>query len=75
VTTVNVDLTVNGTPQQVITVGVLRTEHIEGGVPATGISRVERYVLLSSLPEELQKRIVAALEFNGSGQVARSNPR
>lgn len=68
-TAVNVDLTVTGAPQQVITVGVLRTEHIEGGVPAQGISRVERYVLLSALPEELQRRVVAALGFNQSGQV------
>jgi hypothetical protein len=69
-TTVNVDLTVNGTPQQVITVGVMRNEHIEGGVPAAGVSRVERYVLLSCLPEELQRRVIAALEFNQAGQVA-----
>jgi hypothetical protein len=66
---VEVDLTVNGAPRQVITVGVLTQENIEGGVPANSITRVERYVLLSALPEEIQRRVVDALNFNRAGQV------
>lgn len=69
-TSVNVDLTVKGAPPVVIRVGVLGVGHIEGGVPATGVTRVEQYVLMSALPDELQRRVAVALDFVKAGQAA-----
>jgi hypothetical protein len=35
--------------------------HVQGGV-ATGVAKVENYVLLSALPTELQERVKTAIQ-------------
>ena len=44
-------------------IGVPNNNSIGGGVPSGGTVRVETYVLLSALPEELRRRVELAVQM------------
>jgi len=43
-------------------IGVANVDSIVGGVPAAS-GRIETYVLLSALPEEIRKRVETAIQM------------
>lgn len=51
-----------GPPPLVLRVGVLNQNSISEGVPQGGQVKAEAYVLVSSLPEELRKRVELAVQ-------------
>lgn len=56
-----------GSPPLVVNVQVTKTaDHVMGGVPQSQ-TRVESYVLLSALPEEIKRRVIMAVQALQSG--------
>jgi len=53
-------------PPLVMALQTSTRNEIAGGVPMTG-TRVEHYVLLSALPEELRQRVVTAVQALQAG--------
>lgn len=56
-----------GPPPITLRVGVtVSNDFVEGGTPSTSL-RPETYVLLSALPQEIQQRVVTAIQAIISG--------